>query len=406
MNICRFIPIFLVLLLACRPAATALPDAQPTTPAPSPASTATRAVLSSPTASPEPAPTSTPELPKQLPSSLYFRYDPKGNSQVWRLEVDSVTFSQITHEEGMVDSFSVSLADGAVAYITQNKLFMVDREGQNRRLLADDSKLPEDRQGTYEYGWMSSVALSPDGRRVAYGLDGLHLLDLDTGEDRLLLENMGNMLGEPFIFSKELYAPVSWSPDGSMLLFSMAYFEGSTLGIYEPGAPQPFRRLRSSEPVQGSFTWTADSRSVLVANPNYGTSAPGLWSFNAKTGEETLILGGFQPDSPMTFVASPFRLASGDLLSFYYQVERINPDIGIPTKMMHISADGLYITEVRPEEFHGSALWAPDGSLVVHSGRCCGQEHKQLVLVRPDKSPVQVLLEPGDYYVLSLTWGP
>jgi hypothetical protein len=406
MNIHRLMPILLIFLVACRPAATAPPDTQTTTPAPLPTSTARRAVLPSPTATPEPAPTSTPEPPNHLANSLYFIYGPSGNRQVWRLEADGITFSQITHEEGTVDSFSVSLADGAVAYITQNKLLMVDREGQNRRLLADDSKLPEDRQGTYEYGWMSGLALSPDGRRVAYGLDGLHLLDLDTGEDRLLLENMGNLLGEPFVFSKELYAPISWSPDGSMLLFGMAYFEGSTLGIYEPGAAQPFRRLWSSEPVEGSFIWTANSRSVLVANPSYGTSAPGLWSFDAQTGEETLILGGFQPGSPMTFVGWPFRLASGDLLFFYYQVERIDPDVGIPMKMMRKFADGMYITELRPEEFHGSALWAPDGSLVVHSGRCCGREHQQLVLARPDNSPVQVLLDTGDHDVLSLTWGP
>ena len=109
------------------------------------------------------------------------------------MEADGITLVQVSNEESGVDDFAVSPVDSAVAFITRNQLFLVDKDGKNPRLVADDSQLPEDKKGTYEHGIIVNPVFSPDGQTLAYGLDGLHLYDLATGEDTHVLENMGNL---------------------------------------------------------------------------------------------------------------------------------------------------------------------------------------------------------------------
>lgn len=73
-----------------------------------------------------------------------------------------------------------------------------------------------------------------------------------------MLTNLGNLLGEPFVFCKENYIPGPWSPDGSQLLIIMYYFDGNTLAVMEPGEAEPFRRLWSDGAVCCTYHWTPD----------------------------------------------------------------------------------------------------------------------------------------------------
>ncbi len=98
-------------------------------------------------------------------------------------------------------------------------------------------------------GYVEAPAFSPDGRTLAYALDGLHLYDIEAGEDEHVLKNGGNLLGQTFIFSQENYYPSSWSPDGEKLLISMSYVEGSTLAVMEVRGADPLRRLWSEGAV-------------------------------------------------------------------------------------------------------------------------------------------------------------
>jgi Tol biopolymer transport system component len=235
---------------------------------------------------------------------------------------------------------------------------------------------------------------------LAYAFDGLHLYNLASGKDEHVLTNLGNLLGEPFVFAKEVYTPISWSPDGGKLLISMNYFEGSTLAVMEPGKAEPFRRLWSDGPVCCTYHWTADGSSVLVANPTYGVHWPGLSRYDAETGEEFDLVTTL-PGSPH-FVGWPVQLPSGDLLFFHG--ERFSPEEGIPLVLVRSGPEGKYWTQVRTEEFHiNHALWAEDGSLVLilHFSDSDGM---QMVLAHPDGSPLQVLIEGEN--IRDLAWGP
>lgn len=317
------------------------------------------------------------------------------------METDGTTATQLTDEPLGVEDFSVSPVNGSLAIITADQLLIIDPMSKNRRLIA---KSLAGNLDSFPLT-VSSPVFSPDGQTLAYALGGLRLFHVASREDELVLTDGGNLLGESFIFSKENYAPGPWSPDSDKLLIIMGYFEGSTLGVMEPGKDQPFRRLRSTDPVCCTYNWTPDGKSVLVANPWFSTAWPGLWKYDAETGEEFKLVSTLPGQS--RFVGWPVQLPSGDLRYFYG--EKFTPENGIPLVMVQSSPDGGNRTQLRSEEFRiDQALWAEDGSLVlIHT--CIASQNPesnntQLMLVRPDGSPLQVLLEVKD--IQQLQWGP
>lgn len=336
-----------------------------------------------------------------LPHSVYYLSGPQGDHQVWRLERDGVTTTQLTDEQSGIDRFSVSRADGSLAYIAGNQLVIVDPGGKNRRLVAESV---QGSQGGFS-AYVADPVFSPDGGTLAYALDGLHLYHLSSGEDIRVLKDGGNLLGESFVFTQENYAPGPWSPAGDKLLIIMGYFEGSTLAIMEPGEAQPFKRLWSHGPLCCTFHWTPDGKYVLVANASFGVDWPGMWRYDAETGEETELVTT-QPGHTR-FAGWPVQLPSGDLI--YFSGEEFTIEGGIPLAMARIGPDGEDQIQIRPEIFQiMAALWAEDGSQVLLVTPPEGQNPEtgaaQLISVRPDGSPIQILLEEDQ--IRELQWGP
>jgi WD40 repeat protein len=337
---------------------------------------------------------------RRLPAQLYFRYGTSDVTQVWRLESDGLTRLQITEEEHGVEGFSVSAADGSLAILSNNRLFLLSRDGKDRQLVADGSQVDPGIPDYYARGFVGSPVFSPDGRTLAYGFDGLHLYDVATGRDEHVLTNLGNLPGEPSVFQLENYSPGAWSPDGSQLLISISYFEGSTLAVMKPGQAEPFQRLYSDGPTCCTYQWSPDSQSVLVANPSYGTQMPGLWRYDAGTGERSDLVAPLA--GSVQYAGWPVQLPSGDLLYFFG--DQFLPEQGVPLRMVRSGPDGKDRTQVRPEQFYISdALWAQDGSLVLMT-RSAPEGGMQVVLARPDGSPLQVLIEGK--IIQDLAWGP
>src|SRR5687768_15166007 len=71
----------------------------------------------------------TPEdpAPSLLPHALYFlNNDGAGLAQIFRLDKDGMTVTQITFEPANVDNYDVSRLDGSVVYVTNNQLLTVN----------------------------------------------------------------------------------------------------------------------------------------------------------------------------------------------------------------------------------------------------------------------------------------
>jgi Tol biopolymer transport system component len=359
-------------------------------------STNTVSPISTKTATIAPSPTPT------VFHSVYFLASVEEESQVWRYRLDDLSALQITHEKTNVDAFSVSPITGGIAFISDNQLFIMDGDGENRLRIADGNTVDVNVEDYLFRCQVSSPVFSPDGRNLAYGFDGLHLYNLMTGEDKHVLTNLGNLLGEPFVFSKEAYVPGSWSPDGSHLLIIMGYYEGSTLAVMDLNAEQPFKRLRSDGPLCCLFNWSADGNSVLVSNPYFTGDIPGLWRFNAETGEQRVVVSGLLEDGTNNFVGWPIQLNSGELL-FFHVNEHFSPEAGIPLTMVRSNPDGSHLEKVRPEKFNIiDVLWVQDGSAALIL-QASGKDKRQIILAKTDGSPLQILFEGQG--IRNLTWG-
>lgn len=344
--------------------------------------------------------------PTTLPQSVYFLAGEKANFQIWRLEKDGRTTAQITQQPGGITDFAVSLSDGSLAFISNGCLYLWQADQPAPRLLVDPSLTPP----TPEYEFPLKVGtpvFSPDGRILAYSLDGIHLYHLGSGDDQFLLPSPGNLLGEPFVFVKEYYSPGPWSPDGKGMLIVMGYYEGDTLAIYEPGTEEPFRRIWSNGAVCCTYQWSADSQTVLVGNPYFTTQPPGLWEYDAQTGLETILLDGIREDGTWVFAGWPFRTTTGEISYFSAEVESLQDTIfanePIIFNLVQEDSAGGGPQLIQPGGFRISdVLWSPDGSLALILQLT--DQDRQLVLARTDGSPPQVLQEGLSIH--NITWGP
>ncbi len=389
------------LLAACAPGVA---PASPTL------DTAELATIVAATLSAEPPPaTATPSATSPaaealLPSAVYFLSDRSGNMQVWRLAVDSATLSQLTEVADGVDDYDIA-ADGQLAYVSGNQLWLRTADGEEQVLVDGSAAEPQD-EGFHYSQRISAPRFTPDSARLAYALDGVHVIELDSGEDQHLLVNQLNNNDNDFIFPEELYYPETWSPDGSRLLVSIAFFEGGSLGVLRTGGAEGLVRFEAQGSLCCQAAWAPDSASVLVASPYAGIVAPGLWRYDAASGAESVLLDASDPDGGFHFVGWP--LASGEGLYAFYASSGRLPEGEVPLFMVRSElADVANQTQLRPESFSiREALWAPDGSLallienpiVVAEGVTGGT----ILLVRADGSPAAPLADQAH----AMRWGP
>lgn len=208
------------LLGACRfaPAtgATSLPPSAQVTPAIR--SSATSGAPAGSTASPSPlssrSPTPTTQLaPLPMCSggtdarledlTLTFAAEWDGDLELYDIHADGSGLIQLTSNT-MSDLDPAWSPDGRqLAYVERNgqeeRLIVVDADGQNTRVLAPESLGP-----------IVYPTWSPDGSRIAFrNLEDLYVVDVETGQALNLTQNT-----RPFPLE------ISFSPDGSMLAFN------------------------------------------------------------------------------------------------------------------------------------------------------------------------------------------
>ena len=233
-------------------------------------------------------PTNMPEAATSLlPHSLYFLgRDSQSLTQLYRMESDGKTVTQLTFEPVNVTDYDVSMMDGSVAYVASNQLLLANADGSNRRVLVDGGTDP-DLRGFY------GPVFSPDGGTLAYADKGVNLYSVSTGASKLVIENQyGDPLPSGALFPLEIYTPERYSPDGTKLLLALGHWEvAPSHAVYYPDTNTLVRYEEVQDYIyccsfHGGPAWSADSSSFYGVASVHDTAYQfgELWRVDAANG--------------------------------------------------------------------------------------------------------------------------
>lgn len=304
-----------------------------------------------------------------LPYALYFiNNDDAGIAQVFRLERDGKSVSQITYEPSAVNSYDVSQLDGSVVYVSNNQLLLINADGASRRVLVDGGPVDPDYQ--FAEG-INNPTFSPDGQTIAFGHEGVVLYAVSTGVSNRVLENLpGDIAGG--LGPGEMYIPQQYSPDGTKLLITIAIpnSDGISSGIYYPAADSlvPFSGADGARLCCGEQGWASDSSALYVGIPFVGMFGSGLWRADASSGNMTTLLPT-ESSGNYNLASEPYLAPDGQLYFFFANVPAGAEFVDrAPLQIVRSAPDGVTDrTVLLPETFQlmNEALWAPDASFVV-----------------------------------------
>lgn len=278
--------------------------------------------------------------------------------QVWRLAQDGQVLTPITSEPMDISALDVNPMDGTLAFVSNNQLLLADADGGNRWVVVPNDPLPADWSEEYWTKQLSNPRWSPDGTRLAYGLDGVNVLDIATGES-------ARWLGNKTSPEVELYFPYLWSPDGGQLMVEVRFYESSSFAVLDA-------HTRRQKPTfagglgGGRVAWSNDPDVVYVAIEAAGYNlGPGMWQVNVRTGQETLLFGG---EASLTTEAAGWPWVAPDGHLFYFYGEGGPGAYAVPLKLASSAADGVTnrrLVQQTDLYYMDDVLWASDGSLAV-----------------------------------------
>ena len=345
--------------------------------------------------SPDQSNTPTTASDELFPRTLYYLgTDNAGLTQIFRMERDGKTATQLTHETVAVGRYDVSRADGSVAYVANNQLLLIDADGSDRRLLLDGGPVdPNNPVGNR----LHQPVFSPDGQTIAYAHHGLNLYNVASGVSRPML-------------SDEMYQPVKYSPDGAKLLMTVNVPNSDATHdvIYDPATNSivNFNYADGAFFCCGREKWTQDSLSFYVAYPAMGMLSPGLWKVDAASGNVTTLLPSEAGDGNFNLADEPYLASDGQLYYFFANASSADGySDRAPLQIVRAAPDGVTGRIVlRPETFEtlSEALWAPDASFVIVA-KTDSANAGNIELYYTDSAKSMVPLLP---FGQQLKWGP
>ena len=312
-----------------------------------------------------------------LPAPLYYLSD-TSDGQIWRMDIDGHTTTQLTQESGGVSSFEINTLDNKLAYINNYQLILFDPISGNRQLLVtgDENESPH------------NPVFSSNGSTLAYGMSGIHFYDLTSGEDHLILVDNPTMNAS----ERRIYSPRAWSPDDTKLAVSIGYWEWGGSGIISTSDGS----LLSEFEYADSQVWSSDSQTYFSAHatePGMLSSNPGLFSIAATPAalQQTLVTD--------SFIWWPRQTSDGRLLFFQGLPDKKITNENI-ISLVATDSDGVSNRQIlRNDILHLTtsgfleAVWSPDGYfLVAHLFHLPGRTN-EVVLIGLGDTPMVYLMQ-------------
>lgn len=403
-NILFALFVILALTLAC-----ATPLGESTTAEPSNVETIVAATFAALTAS-APQADVTPQTPisSLLPHSIYFlNNDGVSATQLYRLEKDGKTVTQLTFESTDVSGYDVLPADGSVVFVSNNQLITINADGSNRSMIVDGGPSDPNDPILTE---ITTPLWSPDGETIAFGQKGINLYSIVSGQSTLTLPAPIDSQGFGLI-----YWPINYSPDGSKLMITVAPIaaDGFYNAIYSPNGNTLTDLVFPNDARVSfccSFQWTADS-SYVYSGVSYLSpfTTTGLWRINASNGQVETLLSSDDVNEVYNLASSPFLGPDGQLYFVYANQTGLNNfKVVEPLQMVRSAPDGqTNRTVLRPESFDtaNQLLWAPDASFLIAAFPPSPNIHQggvaQLYYTDGQKEPIPLLP-----FAHTLKWGP
>jgi Tol biopolymer transport system component len=300
---------------------------------------------------------------------VYYLGNKGGFDQIWRVEVDGKTVVQVPHEITTVTDFDVSPVDGKLAYISNNDLIIAEPDGTGRNVIVDGPPTPTAENPDRINLEMRQVYWSPDGKRIAYGLGGVNLIDAAGGTPFMLKQS--DPIPKPPNYQSDgpvrLYWPLEWSPDGTRILANFAFFpEAGGLSVLTIADQKTVDVVSTEGYVCCAPTWSADGKSIYYANPAPGMISPGLWRADAHTGQSTTLIEGITK-TEWRLVGYAHHAPDG-ALTYFYATQPADasgaPPMNLPMTLYRAQADGISDMKAMRNDsyFVGEVSWVPDGS--------------------------------------------
>jgi hypothetical protein len=370
-----------------------------------------------------------------LPAPFYYLHD----GQIFRMERDGTTISQITDEPQFVAAFDVSPVSGNLAYIAPRS------DSENALVLTDPfgGDVQERVRGPIESPLFFYLAPpSLDSEKIAYRVYD-EVPGLEVGVDvsppgvffvfsqqpgrpaRLTTADFVAVEGDQLPEAGDTFlTPYARTADDAGLILSIAIFpEGSGLAFYLPGhGEQPTVTLRTPEGTPlpcCDIATPVDAESPLEV-PIYvsaydpfvrDTIPAGLWRIDAGDGVGALVLPAQQEGrADVLLIDEPFVTPEGEVLAFVASVPTLPNvfagDLPPPLRLHRIEGNGSGPLVPLSEETHAveEGWWSPDGSGVIIRVTDPTSGQPSFIWVPADGSPSTVLPLGADFVQL-IRWG-
>ncbi len=274
-----------------------------------------------------------------------------------------------------------------------------------------------------------SACWSPDGQQIVYA----------NGQELRLMKTNGTE-SRPLVSLSGIPEKLRWSPDGSVLRFTMTDPKTNTSSIWEVSAdgrnPHPLLPGWNNSPAECCGNWTADGRYFVFASTRNGRSD--IWAIREAAGlrrsrsEPAQLTAGpmsmWEPvpsrDNRKLFAAG--AQLRGELVRYDSPIGQFVPYLsGISVEGVDFSRDGQWVTYVAfPEgtlwrrKVDGAdrlqltfpptqaflPRWSPDGKRIAFAASLPGEPWRIYIISAEGGTPEQITT--GEYNEADVGWSP